>query len=39
MFIMSLLFGNDTIFPLIFVYKYLHTQSTQKQIVEFDIKS
>ena len=40
---MFFLFGNDVISPksrpLIFVYLYLHTQSIQKQIVEYDIKS
>ena len=36
------LFGNGVIslewMPLIFVYVYTHTQSIQKQMVEYDIK-
>jgi len=43
MFIMFLLFGNDVISvesrPLIFMYLHTRTQSIQKQIVEYDIKS
>ena len=43
MFITFLLFGNDVISlesrPLTFLYLYMRTQSLQKQIVEYDIKS
>ena len=43
MFITFLLPGNDVISlewrPLIFVYLYARTQSIQKQIVKYDIKS
>ena len=43
MFITFLLFGIDVISlelrPLIFVYLYTCTQITQKQIIEYEIKS